>query len=34
MKYDKDLSFPKGRRAKGLEIRRISQDLRFPATKN
>jgi len=30
MKYDKDLSCPKGRRAKGLEIRRISEDLGSP----
>jgi len=30
MKYDKDLSCPKGRRDKGLEIRRISEDLGSP----
>jgi hypothetical protein len=30
MKYDKDLSCPNGRRGKGLEIRRISEDLGSP----
>jgi hypothetical protein len=30
MKYGKDLSFPKDRRTKGLEIRRISEDLGSP----
>jgi len=30
MKYDKDLSCPSGRRVKGLEIRRISEDLGSP----
>jgi hypothetical protein len=33
MKDGKDLSFPKDRRAKGLEIRRISEDLGSPLRK-